>query len=240
MGTSERVCFERSYPFEQRYLTYAYDLARMVALPGQHDAQWNNEVMFQGRSPVVGCLPYANVGCLDRAELSHALFRSNWDQFSIAMRKKASLPMEALAYYAEKAPSHVADLANEMFKGKNIFLLRDPRDELVSIKSFNRKRGFNSFGWVDTDTDMSFATKMCKVRGRFMRHLLEMKPDHRRIMVRYEDLIENQQADGRSPVRMARPNAGLHEGDGGQGHPRKTYDQPGPKGVGRTLAYGTR
>ena len=72
---------------------------------------------------------------------------------------------------------------------KSIYLLRDPRDEMISIKSFNNKRGFNSFGWQDTDTDAVYATRLCENRRKFMQKLINSETAHNEIHVRYEDLI---------------------------------------------------
>ena len=62
---------------------------------------------------------------------------------------------------------------------------------MVSIMSFNKKRGFYSFGWSDNDTDVSYAKRMCNNRRFFMQHMLNTPNTERRINVRYEDLITN-------------------------------------------------
>ncbi len=193
LGSSDQVCFEREYPFEHRYLTYVYNMARVAGLPatvpGNVNVQWDNDVMFRGKSPVVGCLPYGKVNGVNRGALSKKLFASIWDDFSSELRRSNGIASGQTAYYAEKVPQEVAHMANELLMSKNIFLLRDPRDEMVSIKSFNQKRGFNSFGWLDTDTDISYAHKMCRNRQKFMRTMIGFESNHRRIHVRYEDLI---------------------------------------------------
>jgi len=74
---------------------------------------------------------------------------------------------------------------------KYLFLLRDPRDEMVSIMSFNHKRGYKSFGWLETDTDVSYAQKICRNRQKFMQLMIDFEANKRRLFVRYEDLIKN-------------------------------------------------
>ncbi len=197
LATSDRVRFEREYPFEHRYLSYAYNLARLVRAPVEDRAAWNNDVLFRNQSPLVGGLPYGKIKSFDVEWLSRELFVSTWEQFSRAMRRSAGLADDVPAWYAEKAPHQVADLANELLGGRNVFLLRDPRDEMVSIKSFNAKRGFASFGWVESDTDDSYARKLCKNRRNFMHRLMELTTDERRIAVRYEDLIRDGEAQTR-------------------------------------------
>ena len=189
LATDQRVCFERAYPFEHRYLSYAYHLARMVRTPVEDPSLWNNDLLFQGRSSLVGGLPYGRVDGIDTDWLSRELFLSTWEQFSRALRRRAGLADDVIAWYAEKAPQQVADMANDHLGARNIFLLRDPRDEMVSIKSFNERRGFNGFGWQEGDDDTSYARRLCRNRRSFLNKLRTLDTDERRIAVRYEDLV---------------------------------------------------
>lgn len=191
LGTSDRMCFERRYPFEQRYLTYVHNMARMISLPEKSDAVWNNDTMFMGKGNRVGPLPYSTVEAFDKDELSRNCFKALWREFSASMRKQHGLEEGQKGFYAEKVPRQVADYANSHLLAMNIFLLRDPRDEMVSIKRFNEKRGFNSFGWQQDDSDLSYATRMCKTHHAFLKNLVDFKSDPRRTYVRYEDLIRN-------------------------------------------------
>lgn len=195
LGTNKRVVFERNYPFEHRYLTYVYQMSRVAGLPPAVSDDWNNDVMFRGTAPFVGGLPYGGVSLLDRETLSTQTFVSLWQTFSAQMREASGLTADQSCFYAEKVPHKVAEAANEHLNGRNIFLLRDPRDEMVSIKSFNAKRGFSSFGWLDSDTDESYAKKMCANRRQFMQNMIEIPTDHKRINVRYEDLIREGESE---------------------------------------------
>lgn len=192
LGSNSRICFERLYPFEHRYLAYVYNLSRVVSLPAKVDEPWDNDVMFRGKNRLVGCLPYGDTPSLNSKKLSESVFQSTWNEFSAQMRHSAGLAPGEQAYYAEKIPPYLAEPANNLLLARNIFLLRDPRDEMVSIKSFNSKRGFNSFGWLDEDTDESYARKMCRNRQVFMRNMMEFETNSRRIYLRYEDLINRQ------------------------------------------------
>lgn len=192
LGTDERICFERLYPFEQRYLTYVFNMARIVgSKPQPANSEWNNDVLFQSRHKSIGCLPYGRIKAFDREQLKNRCFLSLWEQFSMAMRQAQGLADDEPAYYAEKVPNQVAEFANEHLKARNIFLLRDPRDEMVSIKSFNEKRGYHSFGWLEGDSDISYAQKICRNRRQFLQNLVSFEGNHRRIYVRYEDMIIN-------------------------------------------------
>ena len=143
LGTGKQVCMERQYPFEQRYLTYVYNMSRMVGASPSPESDWNNDVLFQSKSPFIGCLPYGQIDAFDKDALANRCFFSLWTEFSIAMRKTQGIAMDTPALYAEKVPHQVAERANSVLSAKNLFLLRDPRDEMVSIKSFNKKRGLS-------------------------------------------------------------------------------------------------
>ena len=54
LGTGKRVCMERHYPFEQRYLTYVHNLTRMINEPVKKKDDWDSEVLLRGESSMVG------------------------------------------------------------------------------------------------------------------------------------------------------------------------------------------
>ncbi len=188
LGSSDRVFFERVYPFEHRYLTYVHNMSRVAGSPVVDEKVWNNDIMFQGKSNTVGALPYGLIRSLDRKSLQQQTFVALWQAFSENIRRKTGL-VSGPGWYAEKAPSEVATMAVDHLNAKSIYLLRDPRDEMISIKSFNDKRGFNSFGWQDTDTDAVYAARLCENRRKFMQRLIDSATTPREIHVRYEDLI---------------------------------------------------
>lgn len=191
LGTNKRVCFERQYPFEHRYLTYAYNLARMPSLPAEMNERWDNDTLFRCNANAVGCLPYGKSDAIEKEQLARALFPAIWREFSGNMKARQGLADDLPCFYAEKVPHQVADRSNELLHARSIFLLRDPRDEMVSIKQFNQKRGFHSFGWIDTDTDVTYAKKMCRNRVKFLHQMMAFTADQNNIKIRYEDLILN-------------------------------------------------
>lgn len=193
LATSPRVCLEREYPFEHRFLTYVQQLARVAALPYKQNPTWNNMQMFHGHADLVGALPYESTRSLSRRGLCDRLLASLWRDFSISMRDAAGLDHRVAAFYAEKVPERLCEPAHRLLGGRSIFLLRDPRDELVSIMSFNAKRGFLSFGWQEDDTEESYAERMIESRGRFAETFVAMREraDPSAITVRYEDLVSD-------------------------------------------------
>ena len=195
LATDRRVVFERQYPFEHRYLTYAYNLSRVVKEPVSGEAAWGNDTLFQGQSPYVGGLPYEKMDCLDPARLAKKLFPAVWSQFSEVLREERGLTADEPVFYAEKSPHLVCDLAMRDLGAKCIYLLRDPRDEMVSIKSFNAKRGYQAFGYLKSDSDKSFAKRIIQRRKNFMRQILDNKPGDQRFYLRYEDLVNQGEAE---------------------------------------------
>lgn len=195
LGSNDQICFERQYPFEHRYLAYVFNSSRVMSLKAKVGEPWDNDTLFRGKERMLGCLPYGEVKLLDRDQLSKKSFVALWNVFSEEMRERSGLKSGVQGYYAEKTPPNIVNTANELLLAKNIFLLRDPRDEMVSIKSFNSKRGFNSFGWLDEDDDVSYAHKMCRNRQNFMRNMIDFEENSRRIAIRYEDLIKNEQVE---------------------------------------------
>lgn len=197
LATSERVLFERAYPFEHRYLCHAYQLARMVRLPFADDGTWNNEMLFHGFERRVGPLPYGEIGAFDRDAVADAAFERLWEAYSGGMRARAGLADDAPAWYAEKVPQPVAEAAVERLGARNLFLLRDPRDEMASVKAFNAKRGYAAFNWQPEDDDLSYARKVCADRRGFLQHLAGFEPSERRHFLRYEDLVTDPAAETR-------------------------------------------
>jgi hypothetical protein len=73
-----------------------------------------------------------------------------------------------------------------------ILLLRDPRDIFLSVKAFNRKRGFRSFGEDTLDDTALFASFIHFFLGA-RKTIAQRRIPH--IEVRYESIMENQGAE---------------------------------------------
>ncbi|WP_084812775.1 sulfotransferase domain-containing protein [Halomonas sp. KX33721] len=189
LGSHENVLFERAYPFENRYLTYLARVAALTGMAPNNDDGWNHDRLMHNNIKRVGPLPYQNVSAFDKSSMPKTVFSSLWGGFSKSLHcPKNDLPV----FYAEKVAHDICALVNQSVYTKNLFLIRDPRDEFLSIKSFNKKRGFNGFGWQENDTDESFALRLCRSRKKFMQTISKIdEKEERRIMVRYEDAIEN-------------------------------------------------
>ena len=95
-------------------------------------------------------------------------------------------------YFAEKClPSFLPDIARDLYgsKAKEIILVRDPRDIFCSAKSFNRRRGYLSFGAENLHSDADLFR-------HFRYGFLNLAQSHKRrehaLIIRYEDLILDQ------------------------------------------------
>lgn len=189
LGSHENVLFERVYPFENRYLTYLARVAALTGMQPDNDSEWNHDRLMHHNVKRVGPLPYQNISVFDKSSMPKTVFSPLWDGFSKSLHSPENdLPV----FYAEKVAHDICSLVNQSVYSKNLFLIRDPRDEFLSIKSFNKKRGFNGFGWQSDDTDESFALKICRSRKMFMQEIEKINDkEDRRLMVRYEDAIED-------------------------------------------------
>ncbi|WP_444908818.1 sulfotransferase domain-containing protein [Microbulbifer sp. TRSA005] len=191
LGSSNNVVFDRHYPFEKRHLTYLCRLSGLVGKDTANDSDWNPDSIFNRELNKVGPIPYSEVSIFDRSELSKDFLKRLWNGFSTQVKKANSdiIDSNNPVYYAEKVVHDICSEVNNVIAAKNLFLLRDPRDEFLSIKSFNKKRGFNGFGWEESDTDESYAIRLCKMRKSFMRHVANMECDDRRYFIKYEDFM---------------------------------------------------
>lgn len=92
-------------------------------------------------------------------------------------------------FFVEKA-SHGAlpSMMRELYpQSKEVFLIRDPRDVVVSIREFNKRRGFDDFGADKFDSDSGFVSYL----GGALKGMLVEWTRRREssFLLRYEDLV---------------------------------------------------
>jgi hypothetical protein len=92
-------------------------------------------------------------------------------------------------YFAEKyLPVHLRWWARNIYPGyRDLLLLRDPRDTLSSILAFNAKRGTQSFGREEVDSDVEYVQHLSGSLSQVL-YVLERERDSV-LVVRYEDLV---------------------------------------------------
>jgi len=193
LGTSPNVLYERRFPYEERYLTYLVRLIGLLKQPPQNSKEWNHDAVLKNNLNFVGPMPYANPGSFDKCNLADQLLLAAWDVLSQELMNNQSkrLDLGKPVYFAEKTPTNVPDILASIMTTKNIYLLRDPRDEFLSIRSFNHKRGFKGFGWLEDESEISFVNRFCKHRKHFLGQFLKLKEGEDSIKILYETLVSD-------------------------------------------------
>jgi hypothetical protein len=92
-------------------------------------------------------------------------------------------------YFSEKGLIY-RSLVRELYPGaKQLFLLRDVRDNISSALAFNEKRGTQEFGRAAAKSDEEFIEQRCAIfNQRFNEY---KKYRNRACLVRYEDLVKD-------------------------------------------------
>lgn len=200
LGTSPRILFERSYPFETRYLTYLLRWASLLEPDG--DASWPAANVTRLDAATLGPMPWTETTLWDGATLAPTCFAAAWREFSrsaVARSHPPGRPHDAPAplRWAEKVPPWVPARLRRVMPCDVIVLVRDPRDVFLSIGAFDAKRGFPGFSRRPDDDDWTFARRwvaLCRERYATMR---EEAARTESLLVRYEDLATDLEAAAR-------------------------------------------
>lgn len=186
LGSSDEIQFDRRHPYEVRLLSYVYRLAKIPFVKTRSEG-WCNESLVTGSVNSVGPLPVRTDLIKSPAQLSKKLFQANWDCLtgSFEPSEDGHLPK----YYAEKTPSDVHNAVSRWLPCRTIWLARDPRDEFASILSFNKKRNSYGFGWVEGDTEMSFAVRFTTRRKAYLKQVFDTGENDQNKIVYFSDLV---------------------------------------------------
>src|SRR5579862_4441241 len=193
LGSDPRVAFDRVYPFEHRYLTH---LAKVSALLLRRPTAASGE-LFDFNSDVCGGYswnsPSSDVFAQPADWLSPApaeWLAHAWELISRRARALAKKSGSAEpSFYAEKAAIWTAPAVRDAMACLTAYLFRDPRDQFLSVNSFNRARGFLAFGRTAQDSDADFARNLAL---DFLSYFENYRADADRrdcALVRYEELI---------------------------------------------------
>lgn len=189
LGTSNNIFVPNEYPFESRYLSY---FTRMVRLMDERysDKSYKDGDVLDLSQNVLGNCPYDFPSIVNSEDLKKRMLLGIWNQFSFSVNEKNN---NDFLYYAEKVSLDLAPFINSNLPSvKNIYLVRDPRGELASIISFNKKRNFNGFGWLEGDDEFSFAERMIESRKVYFNTLSEFNDNNKNIIVlRFEDVVSD-------------------------------------------------
>jgi hypothetical protein len=92
-------------------------------------------------------------------------------------------------FYAEKTPPWVLELAQVALPTKVLYLIRDPRDVWLSIRSFDQKRGYYGFGRRRGQSERSYLNEFLRSRRELMKRVPDSTEGPEHLVVRYEDLV---------------------------------------------------
>lgn len=202
LSTSPDIVFDQIYPFENAYLTYLLYLLEPVGGPFYCLVRWPDAQAPERADPLLAGAAPLNTVHLDRPALQRDLLQDAWAAVS---RQITAHSIGRPGYYAEKLSGRlevkqaVADLLAPVaatWRVRTLDLVRDPRDIWASMRSFNDKRGFQSFGRELHHNDEEFLRSfVAELRGSF--ELIGSSSadptsspgagDH--LVVRYEDVI---------------------------------------------------
>ena len=198
----DAIVYER-FPYETRVFSYWMHFMHVLAAPA--DTSQVESLQFWSdpkrlppfpyflKDPAIGLVPREQV-TLDRwyatdqveefARVAQAAVESFYREY--ASTGKRTTP----AFFAEKIvpAGHIRPIMRLLYpRAREIFLVRDPRDTLVSVLAFNARRGFDSFGRERVETDEQYV-------GLIRTHMLSLVETWKGksqygALVRYEDLI---------------------------------------------------
>jgi hypothetical protein len=195
LATSQKIICEETYPYETRYLSFLNSLATLFRIKHPAlaiDFSRLNKDELPGEE--LKHLDYPKIFEFGGTEddinsLSDSVFYELWQVFSTYL-KKISGKHKAL-FYAEKSVGPKLLPRIHHLKPVTMVIIRDPRDIVLSVRAFNKKRGFNAFGWVDNDTVYSYARKLMPSYIYQQRKYLTTleSNENSELGIKYEDLI---------------------------------------------------
>jgi hypothetical protein len=182
LGTSSRIAFDRSYPFEQFWYRYLLAASRTIVGRAEASTEWDNSSLLRDggtEAAIRGAPPWAGG---DLAPDAERFFRALWTTFT------EQLP-EGSRYYAEKSPNAKAIAHFPSVSPVQITVVRDPRDQWLSILAFDKRRGNYGFGRFADEDVTAYRERMLGLfrdRLEYSTTLLDAKE---RGFYRYEDLV---------------------------------------------------
>ncbi|MBI1731290.1 MAG: sulfotransferase [Gammaproteobacteria bacterium] len=118
-------------------------------------------------------------------------------------RAKSAATGARLRYFSEKSLPFPALIREIYVAAKEVFLIRDVRDNICSALAFNAKRGTQDFGREAAESDAGFAAYRCaEFKGLYQAYLASTSTA---LLVKYEDLI----ADPAATIRNVLDYLGL-------------------------------
>jgi hypothetical protein len=193
-----QIIAHNRYPYEVRMMTYFQKVQRVLTSRADHKKSAHPDRFVLDRHHV-GFNPYYEPGAYgdtiadwfneSHIEATVAYCKRSLDNFYLALARAQDKPDVRL--FAEKEGGGGIDVNQWIWypNSRSIVLVRDFRDRHCSIVSFNKKRGFNSFGFGADASEESVAQKAIE-SFRVYQKYMALYPAQIKL-VRYEDLLQN-------------------------------------------------
>jgi hypothetical protein len=142
--------------------------------------------LFFGPPERFGPLPFEPQS-LDREMLEPELTAHLWDAFSSAMLQQ----YPQAQWYAEKLAVPIQPLVDAKIPMKVVDCVRDPRDVLVSIRSFSRATASSGFGQVDDESADKYVDRFVETVAACLDDIAATPSDVDHLALRYEDFARD-------------------------------------------------
>jgi hypothetical protein len=200
LATHPAVTAYRPFSFEPRATTYWIDILTSLAEPASYTQQVEGEV-FYPEPWWLGSGTRMTSELLPDRELAQWLGSEHVaDLAEFAQRRIDAVYVHVAAldegrpeFFAEKClpESNVPQLLHELYpEGREIFLVRDFRDMLCSIRAFNEKRGNAAFGFDGPGAEETYVLDVLAPSVKNLLNEWRQRAGGAQL-VRYEDLILN-------------------------------------------------
>lgn len=166
LAAHPEIVAEQTYPYESFAARYWLHLVRILAAPADHDESSHPSAFTQDHRRI-GHNPFHTAPLTNDPAIAELLGRTYVERLARFSQESIDELYGALAanqgkpdarFFVEKFhPDHVPRIALELYPGaREIFLVRDFRDVLVSVLAFNEKRGTVDFGRERFQTDEEY------------------------------------------------------------------------------------
>ena len=182
LGTSPKIAFDRSYPFEQFWYRYLLATSRTIVGRATPSADWDNSSLLRDggtEAAIRGAPPWAGG---DLATDAERFFHALWTTFG------EQLP-EGSRYYAEKSPNARAIAHFPSVRPVQLTVVRDPRDQWLSILAFDERRGNYGFGRLAGEDVGAYRQRMLGLFRDRLEYAVTLQEANQRGVYRYEDLV---------------------------------------------------
>ena len=196
LSAHPEVLVYRPHRFEQRIASYWADLLLTLAEPASYIRQIappgdvEEPAWWLGReAPMAPSLRDSAVQEWLGGEAVESLAATFQQRIEATYdRIVATTDTRDAALFAEKSNLRASNLLTELYPGsRELFLVRDFRDMVSSILSFNAKRGVQGFGRGNATSDAAYVASLGDWANRLVQ-AWERRRDSAHL-VRYEDLV---------------------------------------------------